>query len=635
MKRKKKKKDGISLPILKITEKKEERKEKFDLPSMFKNNKSVESISNEQIKNLINFPEMGKDFTFVKNVRSMEITDYQGISENDYEKISEISIKICKFVQTQFEYKSYQIQGARNYAFTNGEKNYIQNSISKIEVEKDKSGREKMYKLKTEDSIIRKYKKKYPKGSQLKAKIVFSRNPGSSYLLPKWEISGRKRDSKGKWVELLGNSEIAIPGLNANLKNLNVRVDKKNVKTVSKRIKVNDNDSGRNNDSVKKSNIKIPSIKKPSIKNFRTLARTSSKRKSVEKKTPIKNIQHLKLNLKLEGLSLKKDHKAGMVTFNNGLVSSISKADSNNNINLKIKKEMTQDEFNSLKKSNIKINVMNQKYKTFSSKTFILDLSFLEKWILILDPPSNGPSICPNYGYSKGTDIGVSLTTRCIDAFDSCDVHQQYYRDMDYAYEKHQKDSSAGGKDLYYADNVDYCVILCHGNGTGYYYDVTSTDDNKFSYQDAALGGARGDYDNEWSAFMSCSVLKDTADSKNVFQRWGPMFNRMHVLLGFSTLAYTSAGTLESWVNYMCNDDLAPWWAWLLAIYDNQPEGTIGCTLAPLIDSTHSKYRSIPSTISGLSRAYWNEGSWGNGSGPGEDITKSDIKGFWRAKLTA
>merc|ERR1712054_179368 len=119
------KKDGISLPILKITEKKEERKEKFDLPSMFKNNKSVESISNEQIKNLINFPEMGKDFTFVKNVRSMEITDYQGISENDYEKISENSIKICKFVQTQFEYKSYSIQGARNYAFTNGEKNYI------------------------------------------------------------------------------------------------------------------------------------------------------------------------------------------------------------------------------------------------------------------------------------------------------------------------------------------------------------------------------------------------------------------------------------------------------------------------------------------------------------------------------
>ena len=660
-----KKKAGINLPILKITEKKQERKEKFDLPTMFKNNKSVESISDEQIKNLINFPEMGKNFTFVKNVRNMEITDYEGISENDYEKISENSIKICKFVQTQIEYKRYSIQGAKNYAFTNGNKNYIQNSISKIEVEKNKSGRDKMYKLKTEDSIIRKYKKKYPKGSQLKAKIVFSRNPGSSYLLPKWEISGRKKDSKGKWVELLGNSEIAIPGLNANLKNLNIIVDKENVNTFSKRIQARDNDSKGNNDSVKKSNIKKPSIKKPSIKkpsikkssikipsikkssikipsikNFRTLShlgshKTSSKKKSVDKKNPIKNIQYLKLKLNLEGLSLKKNHKVGMVTFNNGLISSISKADSNNNINLKIKKEMTQDEFNSLKKSNIQINVMNQKYKTFSSKTFILDLSFLEKWIIILDPPSNGPSICPNYGYSKGTDIGVSLTTRCIDAFDSCDVHQQYYRDMDYAYEKHQKDSSAGGKDLYYADNVDYCVILCHGNGTGYYYDVTNTDDDKFSYQDAALGGARGDYDNEWSAFMSCSVLKDTADSKNVFQRWGPMFNRMHVLLGFSTLAYTSAGTLEDWVNYMCNDDLAPWWAWLLAIYDNQPEGTIGCTLAPLIDSTHSKYRSIPSTISGLSRAYWNEGSWGNGSGPGEDITKSDIKGFWRAKLTA
>ena len=87
MSKKTNKKDGIRLPILKITEKKE-RKEKFDLPSMFNNNKSVESISDEQIKNLINFPEMGKDFTFIKNVRSMEITDYQGISENGYEKIS-------------------------------------------------------------------------------------------------------------------------------------------------------------------------------------------------------------------------------------------------------------------------------------------------------------------------------------------------------------------------------------------------------------------------------------------------------------------------------------------------------------------------------------------------------------------
>jgi len=57
--------------------------------------------------------------------------------------------------------------------------------------------------------------------------------------------------------------------------------------------------------------------------------------------------------------------------------------------------------------------------------------------------------------------------------------------------------------------------------------------------------------------------------------------------------------------------------------------------MGPLItNSNATNYNSIPSSINGLNRAYWNDHTWGIANGPGLDIDKSNIKGWWRIVFT-
>ena len=75
--------------------------------------------------------------------------------------------------------------------------------------------------------------------------------------------------------------------------------------------------------------------------------------------------------------------------------------------------------------------------------------------------------------------------------------------------------------------------------------------------------------------------------------------------------------------------------SWLNAASSDQPNGRQVVVMGPLIDSSNtSLYNSVESSISGLYRAHWNDYGWGVKDGPGLDISKKNIKGWWRVVFT-
>ncbi|MCH9021143.1 MAG: hypothetical protein IID32_00065, partial [Planctomycetes bacterium] len=93
-----------------------------------------------------------------------------------------------------------------------------------------------------------------------------------------------------------------------------------------------------------------------------------------------------------------------------------------------------------------------------------------------------------------------------------------------------------------YNDNVDQTLYIGHGNGGGFLFE-SSVDDGSILYTDVV--GDWGNNDEEWLALLSCQVLKASHDGKTWYQRWGPPFAGLHLLLGYQTNA--SAGTNTPW----------------------------------------------------------------------------------------
>ncbi len=146
-------------------------------------------------------------------------------------------------------------------------------------------------------------------------------------------------------------------------------------------------------------------------------------------------------------------------------------------------------------------------------------------------------------------------------------------------YDSDFKDQSLGGADHGWTDNVDLFYYQGHGGPWG----VTNNSGDRFAHSSEIRWGNK---DLEWAALDACSTLQWEADGKNVFERWGPSFQGMHMLLGYATTTYDTPN--EGWLfaNYlMGNSTTSPQRireAWINQGVDTQGSDVLIAWLAPI-----------------------------------------------------
>jgi len=186
------------------------------------------------------------------------------------------------------------------------------------------------------------------------------------------------------------------------------------------------------------------------------------------------------------------------------------------------------------------------------------------------------------------------------------------------AWEWDFKDTSLGGGDDNYVDNVDASWYTGHGWPGGFTFKSSVTDTS------IVPGDARwGDRDLEWLQLESCQVLRDTSGTHDYFGRWRPAFQGLHILNGFHTNAYcVSGGTGGTFADYLFPKKFL-WWtlrpaykvqnAWAAMALDREPSGVV--------------YRSMgllrSDGVNNIGDHFW-------GQGPtGPDITPGSSSGMW------
>ena len=240
-----------------------------------------------------------------------------------------------------------------------------------------------------------------------------------------------------------------------------------------------------------------------------------------------------------------------------------------------------------------------------------------------------------NYGIEWGEQIlGGTIYSRYIETMVG-KAHKEYSFEGHQSWEKDFKDYSVGGYDDYFVDNVDMSAYIGHGRGDSITFD-TSVDDGRLLSTE--VDGAWGNRDLEFQALQSCSVLRETWGGQKWNERWGPTFNGLHLLCGFQTLAYVGTSNLFKYfaINQYDNK-FTILNSWINAAEDDQPEDTQAVVMGPLINKTLADtddYKSVDSSFSHLHIAHYNDHIHGKNGGPGKDVPKSSIKGFWRIVYT-
>ncbi len=189
------------------------------------------------------------------------------------------------------------------------------------------------------------------------------------------------------------------------------------------------------------------------------------------------------------------------------------------------------------------------------------------------------------------------------------------------AWEKDFKDSSSGGIDHNYVDNVDQVLYIGHGGGNGFSF-TSSHDDTEILYDDPGVQQAWGDLDLEWLALFSCQVLRESSDGKMWYERWGPTFDGLHLLLGYQTNAKAETHTPRSFAQWQLGKSFGfitisvpVRVAWCLAKKEQQPAEREAVVMGPF------------GTNGVLSGFY----DYFHGEGPvGPDLRANEIAGFWR-----
>ena len=158
-------------------------------------------------------------------------------------------------------------------------------------------------------------------------------------------------------------------------------------------------------------------------------------------------------------------------------------------------------------------------------------------------------------------------------------------------------------------DNADIVFYVGHGNPEV----ITFTGTGNLYYPDAPH--AWGNRDQEWMCFLSCDVLQFSDSAGNVWSRWGPNFDGLHVLTGFSSLAYAGTGFPGSFALNMLGFFVLP------------PHSIVNAWFS----AANAHGTGTPAAMGPIGPGgVWDYGDYYWGKGPvGPTIRASQIRGWW------
>ncbi len=100
------------------------------------------------------------------------------------------------------------------------------------------------------------------------------------------------------------------------------------------------------------------------------------------------------------------------------------------------------------------------------------------------------------------------------------------------AWERDFKESTLGGDDSNWVDNVDSVFYTGHANGNGWVF-CSSMDDTFLDYTEARFGNR----DLEWLVIAACGPLQLSSDGLTAHGRWFRAFRGLHMLMGYANVS--------------------------------------------------------------------------------------------------
>jgi hypothetical protein len=293
----------------------------------------------------------------------------------------------------------------------------------------------------------------------------------------------------------------------------------------------------------------------------------------------------------------------------------------------------------------LQITGINKEFGFTFSKVLILNLTtefiaLISRKMEDITENNNGDPY-HNYGLSWGEkDLGPTIVSRYLNEMDNHNggighAFREYYWNGFNSWERDYLDKNQGGLnglDHENTDNVDMAAYVGHGNGNGITFE-TNQNDTLVRFSDVV--DSWGNLDCEYHAWQSCQVLEDTWGGLQWWERWGPVFNGLHLIHGFITNAGVDGhNLLKFFAQNQYDNNRTMKRAWFDAVIDDQNSGRTAAVMGVMIseskDPNGTVHNSIPATTSGYRRAHWKDKI----NARGTDVPKADIKGWWRVSMT-
>lgn len=182
------------------------------------------------------------------------------------------------------------------------------------------------------------------------------------------------------------------------------------------------------------------------------------------------------------------------------------------------------------------------------------------------------------------------------------------------AWERDFKDPMfPGGDDANWVDNVDAVFYTGHANGDGFTFPGNNNDG--FLHYDEARWGQN---DVEWIAIAACGPLQLVSGGRQWYQRWGPAFQRLHLLNGYQTITFDNTSEGKKYAQKLLNGKTVKR-AWFETGIEVQPA---------TYESGKRIYTATMGVIGEDGETNINDHFWGRGS-VGDDIPRSEVRGYW------
>ncbi|MCA9663194.1 MAG: hypothetical protein KC486_32980 [Myxococcales bacterium] len=180
------------------------------------------------------------------------------------------------------------------------------------------------------------------------------------------------------------------------------------------------------------------------------------------------------------------------------------------------------------------------------------------------------------------------------------------------AWERDFRDDDFGGNDDSYVDNTDFVFYTGHANGDGFTF-CGENDDTFLRFDEARWGN---DHDLEWLVIAACGPLQETSGGRSWADRWGPAFDRLHLLMAYATVSRDNTTEGRKLATYMTKSSpLDVHRAWIQTATDVQPSSVTYAVMGVIGQGF---------TFPNLGERFWGHGS------VGADVPASDVIGYWR-----